>query len=138
MNLKKKWFNINGVNRMVVYDPESATIADVVRQLGLTGTKIGCGTGQCGACSLSIDGELVRGCVRKAEKVPEFAKILTIEGIGTPQNLHPLQQAWITYGGVQCGFCTPGFIVSAYVLLQKNLAPTREEVRNWFTINRNL
>lgn len=138
MQYKKKWFNINGVNRMAVYDPKKDTIVDVVRQLGLTGTKIGCGTGQCGACSMSINGELVRGCVKKAEKVPEFARIVTIEGIGTPNNLHPLQQAWITYGGVQCGFCSTGFIVSAYVLLNKNPSPTRQEVRDWFTKNRNI
>lgn len=138
MKLKKKWFRINGANRMVVYDPDTDTIADVVRRLGLTGTKIGCGTGQCGACSMIINGELVRGCVKKAERIPEHAEIITIEGIGTPNNLHPIQQAWITYGGVQCGFCSPGFIVSAYALLQKEPSPTRTQVRDWFTKNHNI
>jgi len=72
------------------------------------------------------------------KNIPEFSEIITIEGIGTPRHLHPLQQAWITYGGVQCGFCTPGFIVSAYGLLLKNNDPSREEVREWFRKNRNV
>lgn len=138
MKAEAKWFIINGAPRLAVYNPDVDSIVDVVRRMGLTGTKIGCGTGQCGACSMIIDGELVRGCVRKAAKVRERAEILTIEGIGTPTNLHPIQQAWITYGGVQCGFCSPGFIVSAYALLQKNQNPTRQEVRDWFTRHRNL
>jgi aldehyde oxidoreductase len=106
--------------------------------MGLTGTKIGCGTGLCGACSVILNGEVVRSCTKKMKNIPEFSEITTIEGIGTPQHLHPLQQAWITYGGVQCGFCSPGFIVSAYALLQKNLNPTREEVRTWFKEHRNV
>jgi len=137
MALRKIWLNINGVDRMMVCNPEEDTLADVIRRLGLTGTKVGCGTGQCGSCNVILDGKLVRSCVRKIRTISDFSKILTIEGIGTPQNLHPLQQAWITYGGVQCGFCTPGFIVSAYALLQQNPDPTRQEVRHWFTVNRN-
>ena len=86
----------------------------------------------CGACSVLLNGEVVRSCVRKMKSVPEHSEIITIEGIGAPFHLHPLQQAWITYGGVQCGFCTPGFIVSAYGLLLKNPSPTREDVREWF------
>ena len=138
MNFEKKWFKINGGNKMVIINPAKDTIADVVRRIGLTGTKIGCGAGQCGACSMIVNGELVRGCVRKATRIPDYSEIITIEGIGTPENLHPLQLAWITYGGVQCGFCTPGFIVSAYALLQKNPSPTRQDVRDWFTKNHNL
>jgi len=137
MALRKIWLNINGADRMMVCNPDEDTLADVIRRLGLTGTKVGCGTGQCGACNVILDGKLVRSCVKKIKTVPDFSKIITIEGIGTPQNLHPLQQAWITYGGVQCGFCTPGFIVSAYVLLHENPNPTRAEVRHWFTKNRN-
>jgi aldehyde oxidoreductase len=129
---------LNGVLRPVVCDPEKDTLAVVIRRMGLTGTKIGCGTGVCGACSVLLNGEVVRSCTRKMKSVPEFSEIITIEGIGTPQNLHPLQQAWITYGGVQCGFCTPGFIVSAYGLLLKNNNPTREEVRAWFKQHRNV
>ena len=137
MVLRKIWLNVNGVDRVMVCNPEVDTLADVIRRLGLTGTKVGCGAGQCGVCNVILDGKLVRSCVKMIKTVPDFSKITTIEGIGTPQNLHPLQQAWITYGGVQCGFCSPGFIVSAYVLLGENPSPTREEVRNWFTKNRN-
>ena len=137
MVLRKIWLNINGVDRVMVCNPEEDTLADVIRRLGLTGTKIGCGAGQCGVCNVILEGKLVRSCVRKIKSIPDYSKITTIEGIGTAQNLHPLQQAWITYGGVQCGFCSPGFIVSAYALLEENPSPTREEVRNWFTKNRN-
>jgi aldehyde oxidoreductase len=130
--------SINGVERPVVCNLEKDNLAVVLRRMGLTGTKIGCGTGVCGACSVILNGEVVRACTKKMKTIPEFSEITTIEGIGTPQHLHPLQQAWITYGGVQCGFCTPGFIVSAYALLQKNLNPTREEVRAWFKDHRNI
>jgi aldehyde oxidoreductase len=129
---------INGVPRPVICNPEKDNLAVVLRRMGLTGTKIGCGTGVCGACSVILDGEVIRACVRKMKSVPEHSEIITIEGIGTPQHLHPLQQAWITYGGVQCGFCSPGFIVSAYGLLLKNKNPTREEVREWFRQHRNV
>jgi aldehyde oxidoreductase len=130
--------SINGVERPVVCDPEKDSLATVLRRMGLTGTKIGCGTGVCGACSVILDGDVVRTCNRKMKSIPEFSAITTIEGIGTPQHLHPLQQAWITYGGAQCGFCSPGFIVSAYGLLLKNPDPTREEVRAWFKGHRNI
>jgi aldehyde oxidoreductase len=131
-------FTINGAERPVVCDPETDNLAVVIRRLGLTGTKIGCGTGVCGACSVILNGKVVRSCTRKIKSVPEFSQIITIEGIGTPQHLHPLQQAWITYGGVQCGFCSPGFIVSAYGLLAETLSPTREDVRAWFQKHRNI
>ncbi len=130
--------SINGVERPVICDLEKDNLAVVLRRMGLTGTKIGCGTGVCGACSVILNGDVVRTCTKKMKNIPEFSEITTIEGIGTPQHLHPLQQAWITYGGVQCGFCTPGFIVSAYSLLQKNVNPTRDEVRAWFKDHRNV
>ena len=129
---------INDVERHVVCEREKDTLAAVLRRMGLTGTKIGCGTGVCGACTVLVNGKVTRSCTVRMSRLEEFSEIRTIEGIGTPQHLHPLQQAWITYGGVQCGFCTPGFIVSAYGLLQENPAPTREEVRAWFTRHRNL
>ena len=137
MKLRKMWLNINGANRMFVCDPEKDSLADVLRRMGLTGTKVGCHAGMCGACSVLLDGKVVRSCTRRIKTVNEYASVVTIEGIGTPNNLHPLQQAWITYGGVQCGFCTPGFIVSAYGLLLENPSPTREEVRGWFQKHRN-
>ncbi len=138
MQLARLCFNINGVDRFITCDPESDTLAEVLRRMGLTGVKVGCGTGVCGACSVILDGEVVRSCTKKMKRVPEFSQITTIEGIGTPQHLHPLQQAWITYGGAQCGFCSPGFIVSAYGLLQKNPSPTRQDVRTWFKDHHNI
>ena len=77
-------------------------------------------------------------CTRKIGSVKEYSKVITIEGIGTPNNLHPLQVAFMNNGAVQCGFCTPGFIVSAYALLKENNNPTRQEVRDWFQKHRNV
>ena len=137
MAIKKMNLNINGAIRMVICDPEKDTLASLVRRLGLTGTKVGCNAGQCGACSVLVDGKVVRSCVRKMKTITEDMEIITIEGIGSPTNPHPLQLAWTKYGGVQCGFCSPGFIVSSYALLKNNINPTREEVRDWFQKNRN-
>lgn len=134
----KVTLNVNGVTRTLVANPEDS-LADVLRgQLGLTGVKVGCGQGQCGACSVILDGKVVRSCATKMKRVAEGACVTTIEGIGTPTHLHPLQVAWMNSGAVQCGFCVPGFIVSAYALLQENLHPTREEVRDWFQKHRNV
>jgi len=138
MVLRKMWVRINGAPRMAICDPEKDSLADVIRRLGLTGTKIGCNTGQCGACTVLLDGEAVRSCVKRMKNIAEYAEITTIEGIGCPGNLHPLQEAWIAFGGVQCGFCTPGFIVSAKALLDENQNPSREEVRSWFQKHHNI
>jgi len=119
MKLTRLTLSINGVERFAVCDPEKDSLAIVLRRMGLTGTKLGCGTGVCGSCSVLLNGKVTRSCTKKIKTIPEFSEIVTIEGIGTPQHLHPLQQAWITYGGVQCGFCSPGFIVSAYALLSE-------------------
>ena len=135
--MNKKVLIVNGIERTLIVDQE-ALLSDVLRkQLHLTGTKVGCGTGQCGACNVIVDGKLVRSCVVKMKKVENRATITTIEGIGTALNLHPLQQAFIVHGALQCGFCTPGFIVSAKALLDANASPTREEVRDWFQKYRN-
>ena len=138
MPLKRLRLNINGVERFVIFNPEKDSLSTVLRRTGLRGVKVGCGTGVCGSCSVILNGAVVRSCTRKMKNIKEFDEITTIEGVGTPQDLHPLQLAWITYGGVQCGFCTPGFIVSAYALLQKNASPSREEVREWFRVHRNI
>lgn len=138
MNLKKMTLNINGADRMFICDPEKDTLASVLRRLGLTGTKVGCGTGVCGACSVILDGKVVRSCTRKIKAIKEYSSVTTIEGIGTVLHPHPLQYAWVHLGAVQCGFCVPGFIVSAYQLLQENDNPTREEVRDWFQKHRNV
>ncbi|MDR0357738.1 MAG: molybdopterin-dependent oxidoreductase [Clostridiales Family XIII bacterium] len=138
MKFKKMILNINGAERMFICDPEKDTLATVIRRLGLTGTKVGCGTGVCGACSVIVNGKVIRSCTRKITSVKEYSEVTTIEGIGTPTNLHPLQVAWMENGAVQCGFCTPGFIVSAYQLLKENDNPTREDVRDWFLKHRNI
>ncbi len=128
---------VNGITRSLVVDPESS-LAQVLReQLLLTGVKVGCGQAQCGACSVILDGKVVRSCATKMSKVAEGASVTTIEGIGAPDNLHPLQLAWMIHGGAQCGFCTPGFIVSAKGLLDENPKPGRAEVRDWFEAHRN-
>lgn len=137
MSLRKMLLNINGVERFIMCEPEEDSLADVLRRLGFTGTKIGCNAGQCGACSVLLEGAVVRSCMKKMKAVPEFSNIQTIEGIGTPDHLHPLQVAWMVYGGVQCGFCSPGFIVSAKGLLEQNPDPSRQEVRAWFQKHRN-
>lgn len=134
----RKILNVNGVDQLLIVD-ENASLADVLRnQMLLTGCKVGCGIGQCGACNIVMNGKVTRSCVSKMGKVPDGAVIQTIEGLGTPENLHPLQLAWMAYGCAQCGFCSPGFIMTAKVLLEENASPTRQEVRNWFNKNRNL
>lgn len=138
MNLSKKTLVINGAERMFIYDPSKDTVADVLRRLGLTGTKIGCGIGVCGACSVILNGEVTRTCVKKMKNLDNYSEIITIEGIGTPLHPHPLQLAFINSGAVQCGFCSPGFIISAYALFQVNNNPTREEVRDWFQKHKNV
>ena len=135
----KKRLKVNGVEQTLEVDPKT-TLSDVLRQqLKLTGVKLGCnGIGECGACTVLWDGKAIRSCNYTMERIPNGAEILTIEGVGNEDNLHPLQIAWMVHGGAQCGFCTPGFIVSAKALLDKNLSPTRAEVRDWFQVNRNL
>ena len=134
--LKKK-VTVNGIPRSLIVDPK-ALLADVLReQLGLMGVKVGCGTGHCGACNVIVDGKLVLSCSIKMSKVVDEATITTIEGIGQPGNLHPIQLAFVATGAAQCGFCMPGFVVSAKVLLDQNPSPTREEVRTWFTRHHN-
>jgi aldehyde oxidoreductase len=138
MSTKKLTLVINGTERNVLCDPDEDSLADVLRRIGLTGTKIGCGAGQCGSCTVLLGGKAVRSCVRKMKNVSEYSCIETIEGIGTSGNLHPLQQAFITFASVQCGFCSPGFIMSAKALLNVNDNPSRQDVRDWFQKHNNL
>lgn len=136
--MEKKTLFINGIQRTVIVDPET-TLANLIRkQQGLTGTKVGCGKAECGVCSVILNGKVVRSCVTKMKRVDDESEIITIEGIGTHDNLHALQLSWMVKGAAQCGFCSPGFIVSAKALLDENLSPTREEVRDWFQKHRNV
>lgn len=105
-------------------------LLDVLReQLGLTGTKEGCGEGECGACSVMIDGQIVNSCLVPVTQV-EGASIQTIEGIASEDQLHAVQQAFLECGGAQCGICTPGMVLAAVNLLQKNPDPNETEIRN--------
>lgn len=133
----KRTIEVNGVSRMVVA-PADESLANVLRtQLGLTGTKVGCGQAQCGCCNVILNNKLVRSCVTKMSRVEDGATVTTVEGVGTPDSMHPVQLAWIIHGGAQCGFCTPGFIVSAKALLDANPDPSREDIREWFNTHRN-
>lgn len=114
---------INGIFREIVVDPNQTLLKTLRNGLRLTGTKCGCETGDCGACMVLLDGEAVRSCLVKTSKL-SGREVVTIEGI-TP---HPIQQAFVEAGAVQCGFCTPGMIISAKALLDKSPNPSREEV----------
>jgi carbon-monoxide dehydrogenase small subunit len=119
---------VNGKTRRVVA-PESAFLIDVLRNhLALTGTKYACGMGECGACTVLLDGAAIYSCLMLAADAEDH-EILTIEGIGDWSRLHPLQQAFADGGGVQCGFCTPGMILAAKALLDDVPHPTEAEVR---------
>ena len=123
----KVWCTVNGKSHELEVDSEDSLV-DVIRdQLGLTGTKVNCRKGACGQCTVIMNGRVVKSCQIPASKA-QGAAITTIEGIGTPQNLHPLQQAFIDYGAVQCGYCKPAFIVAAYFLLNTNPSPTKDEI----------
>ena len=96
--------------------------------MGLTGTKEGCGQGECGACSVLVDGVVKLSCLMTAAQL-EGKRIVSIEGIAQGEGLHPLQQSFIEFGAIQCGFCTPGMVIAAVGFLAENPAPTREEIR---------
>ena len=120
--------DINGKNYKVDV-PADATLLWVIRDnLKLTGTKYGCGIGECGACTVIMNGEAVNSCMVLAPQA-EGAEVITIEGLETDGELHPLQRAFVEKGAVQCGFCSPGMILTAKTLLDKNPNPTRAEIR---------
>lgn len=121
-------FLVNGRPHKAAVEPHT-TLIDLLREeLGLTGTKYTCGTGDCGACTVLIDDRPVLSCLTLATRV-KGKSILTIEGLAESGNLHPLQKAFIDHGAIQCGFCTPGMILNAKALLEENPQPTREEVK---------
>jgi aerobic carbon-monoxide dehydrogenase small subunit len=121
-------FSLNGASVEVSVSPHWTLLRLLREKLGLTGTKEGCGIGECGACTVLIDGAPVHACLVLTPKV-EGREVQTIEGLGTRESLHPLQQSFIEHGAVQCGFCTPGMLMSSKALLENNPHPTQEEVK---------
>jgi len=122
-------FTVNGEERSVEVFP-MARLLDVLReQLHLTGTKEGCGEGECGACTVVIDGRIVNSCLVPAAQA-NGVEITTIEGVAVDGELHAVQQAFIDHGGDQCGICTPGMVLAAVDLLKRNPQPSESEIRN--------
>lgn len=120
-------FVLNGEKLTTQVEPDMRLVDFLREDLGLTGTKIGCGEGDCGACTVVINGETANSCLVLAPQV-DGKEVVTIEGLGDYEHIHPLQQAFLEEGAVQCGFCTPGMIMSAKALLDKNPHPDREEI----------
>jgi aerobic carbon-monoxide dehydrogenase small subunit len=121
--------NVNGTEHELDVEPRLLLVHALRDKLGLTGTHVGCDTSNCGACTVHMDGDSVKSCTVLAVQA-EGAEITTIEGIGTEENLHPMQEAFWNNHGLQCGYCTPGMIMSASALLARNPNPSEEEVRH--------
>lgn len=119
---------VNGIDHSIDVPPMSRLLDVLREELRLTGVKEGCGEGECGACSVLIDGQLVNSCLVPVLQV-EGASITTIEGVARGEKLHAVQQAFLEYGGAQCGICTPGMILAAMTLLQQHPNPTLEQIR---------
>ena len=122
-------FKVNGEERSVDGFPMSRLLDVLREQLHLTGTKEGCGEGECGACTVIIDGQIVNSCLVPLAQV-NGAEITTIEGVAANGELHAVQQAFIDHGGAQCGICTPGMVLAAVDLLKRNPQPNENEIRN--------
>ncbi|GAB4285512.1 MAG: (2Fe-2S)-binding protein [Roseovarius sp.] len=125
---------INGEQQEFLCEPQETLLAVLRDRLGLTGTKEGCGSGDCGACSVIVDGRLVCACLVLGAEA-EGRRIETVEGMAEGERLHPLQRKFIEHAALQCGICTPGFLVAAKALLQRNPDPTETEVRYWLAGN---
>ncbi len=126
--------NVNGESYELAIEPNRLLLHVLREEIGLTGTKEGCSIGVCGACSVTVDGRLVSSCLTLAVGC-DGKEIATIEGLAKDGVLHPLQQAFIDYGGLQCGICTPGQIIAAKALLDENPHPTEEELKEWMSGN---
>jgi nicotinate dehydrogenase subunit A len=134
MQLPPIELNVNGEPRSARATPDRNLLGVLRDDLGLTGAKYGCGEGQCGACMVLLDGQAVPACI-----TPVVAamgrKVTTIEGIADGENLHPLQQAFVDLSAMQCGYCTPGMIVSALALLRRNIDPSEGEIAEHMRVN---
>ena len=125
---------INGEETEFLCEPRQSLLEVLRETIGLTGAKEGCNNGNCGSCNILLDGVLVNSCLVLAVEI-QGRTVTTIEGIATAEGLHPLQQKFIEHAALQCGYCTPGFIVASKALLDQNPNPTEQEVRAWLAGN---
>ena len=125
---------INGQETEFLCEPRQSLLEVLRDELRLTGSKEGCNNGNCGACNVILDGRLVNSCLVLAVEV-KGRSVTTIEGVAGPQGLHPLQQKFLEQAALQCGICTPGFILAAKALLDRNPQPTEQQVRHWLAGN---
>jgi aldehyde oxidoreductase len=133
--MQKVTLTINGVKREVMVEPDKVLLDLLREDLGLTGTKQSCDRkGQCGACTVIINGQARRSCLRKVVDL-EGAEVISVEGLGTPENPHLIQEAFVLAGAVQCGYCTPGMIMATKALLDETPNPTLPDIRKALTRN---
>ncbi|MEO5886301.1 MAG: (2Fe-2S)-binding protein [Anaerolineales bacterium] len=125
---------INGEEAEFLCEPRQSLLEVLRETLGLMGAKEGCNNGNCGSCNVILDGVLVNSCLVLAVEI-QGQSVTTIEGIATPNGLHPLQQKFIEHAALQCGYCTPGFIIAGKALLDQNPNPSEKEVREWLAGN---
>ena len=125
---------VNGKPYEAEVGPQTSLLSVLREQLDLTGSKYGCGEGQCGACTVLIDGKAQRSCITKASTVSQ-KQITTIEGLAHGEQLHPVQEAFLEAGAMQCGYCTSGMIMSAVALLQRNASPKEDEINSFMDGN---
>jgi aerobic carbon-monoxide dehydrogenase small subunit len=125
---------INGEEMEFLADSRDSLLDALRERIGLTGVKEGCNNGNCGACAVVMDGRLVNSCCVMAAEV-EGSEILTVEGVASEDSLHPVQQCFLEEAALQCGICTPGFIVSSKALLEQNPNPSEHEIRFWLSGN---
>jgi carbon-monoxide dehydrogenase small subunit len=125
---------VNGKSVSAEVEPRTLLVQYLRESLGLTGTHVGCDTSQCGACVVHVNGESLKSCTMLAGQA-EGAEVTTIEGVANGDELHPMQEAFRENHGLQCGFCTPGMVMSALDLVQKNADPSEREVREWLEGN---
>ena len=125
---------INGEDVEFLCEPRQSLLEVLRDELGMTGSKEGCNNGNCGACNVLLNGRLVNSCLVLGVEA-QGQSVTTIEGIAGPEGLHPLQQKFLEHAALQCGICTPGFIVAARALLDKNPNPTEHQVRHWLAGN---
>ena len=125
---------VNGDAQQFLCDPGMSLLDALREELALTGSKEGCGSGDCGACTVMLDGEMVCSCLVLAAEA-EGRQVATIEGVAENGALHPIQRQFLEHGALQCGFCTPGFIMASKALLDRNPSPSESEVRYWLAGN---